>query len=78
MQNQIHIHEFHPELLRSGKPLASLAHADWVNIVDPSASFKSCNGDVSQDFPKWVNQTLVMKRVISQRLCDGQNCLSTV
>ncbi len=39
MQNQININEFHPETLSSRKPLARLA--DWANVVDPPASFKS-------------------------------------
>ncbi len=50
---QIHIHESNPNTLSSGKPLASVARADWANVVDPSASFKSYNREASLNFPKF-------------------------
>ncbi len=50
-QNQSHIPEFHPKTWSSSKPLASLANADWANVVDVPASFKSYR-DASVNFPK--------------------------
>ncbi len=45
----------HNKIHSSSKPLASLAHADWANVVDPTASFKSCNREASLNFPKCVH-----------------------
>ncbi len=39
--DQIHIREFQSETLSSCKPLASSAHTNWANEIDPPAPFKT-------------------------------------